>query len=137
MSSHTRIYEMDELTDKATAGTSATQVLEKVKGRVVLGGHRQNPNHFEQHELSSPTATELAFGIVLGQALVNRRRVSVVDIKTAYLNATMKDPNGDMFCELSKELSAKVVRKYPKYSAYLTSKGKLLARVDKAVYGCK
>ena len=70
--------------------------IDKIKGRIVAGGHRQDRSLFNDNDISSPT---VALTSVLAMAAVAAREghyVMTLDHKAAYLNATMVGPRVDM-----------------------------------------
>ena len=59
----------------------------KLKARLVAGGDQQDKGLYE--DLSSPTVSTSAVFTLLAVAAHENRRVAVVDISGAYLNADM------------------------------------------------
>ena len=64
-----------------------TREFERLKARPVAGGDQQDKNLYG--DLSSPTVSTSAVLAVLSIAAFERRKVSVVDISGAYLNANV------------------------------------------------
>ena len=106
---------------------------DKLKSRLVAGGHMQDKTLYD--DLSSPTAALMSVLIVCAIAALEKRKTATVDIGGAYLNADM------MTCiivhmMLDKRMSAMLLEIDESYRKYLTPKGELCVRLDKALYGC-
>ena len=78
-------------------------ILDRIKARLVAGGHRQDRSLYSDQETSLPTVSLTA---VFAQAAIATHRrdfVMTLDHKAGYLNATMKGPEMSMM--LSSEVS--------------------------------
>ena len=76
--------------------------FDKMKARLVAGGHRQDRSLYTEQKTSSPTVSLTA---VIAHAAIAAHRgdhIMTLDHKAAYLNATMKEPVVKMM--LSKEV---------------------------------
>ena len=108
--------------------------LDKIKARLVAGGHRQDRSLYTEQETSSPTVSLTA---VFAQAAIAAQRgdhVMTLDHKAAYLNATMKGLVVKMM--LSKEVSNTLCDICKDYKVYLRANGTILVQLQKALYGC-
>jgi hypothetical protein len=107
--------------------------LQKLKARMVAGGHMQDRSKYA--DLSSPTACKTALFSVAAIAAKERRHVVTADIEMAYLNTELKGvvkplmriPRNmaDILCEIDKE-----------YILYVNEDGSIIVQLDKALYGC-
>jgi Reverse transcriptase (RNA-dependent DNA polymerase) len=105
--------------------------LDKIKARLVAGGHRQDRSLYTDQETSSPTVSLTA---VFAQAAIAAQRgdhVLTLDHKAAYLNATMKGPAVKMI--LSKEVSSALCEIGDEYKAYLRKDRTILVQLQKAL----
>ena len=108
--------------------------IDKMKARLVAGGHRQDRSLYTDEETSSPTASLTA---VFAQAALAAHRgdsILTLDHKAAYLNAVMKGPVVKMI--LSKEVSTILCEISNEFKVYLRANGTILVQLEKALYGC-
>ncbi len=109
-------------------------VFDKLKGRLVAGGHRQDKTLYE--DLSSPTADQSSVMTIAAIAACEHRKVATCDIGGAYLNAPM-DPTGIIVnMRIDRTLSAILAKLDPVYADFLDEKGTCIVQLDKALYGC-
>eukprot|EP01030_Chromulinospumella_sphaerica_P034339 gene34339-biopygen9391 len=106
--------------------------FEKLKSRLVAGGHRQDKELYG--DISSPTASTTALMIVCALAAREHRRVITMDITGAYLNANMKGVKTHML--LDSTLSTLLSDLNPIYNNYKDEKGRVTVLLKKALYGC-
>lgn len=88
----------------------------------------------ESDDNSSPTVSTCSVFIVAAIAAREKRKVATVDISGAYLNAPMGET--EVFMRLDKLVSSVLVRLDDGYKNYLSDKGELVVKLDKALYGC-
>ncbi len=69
---------------------SADGQFEKLKARLVAGGHQQDRSSYTLEETSSPTVSTTSLFTLLALKK-DKDKVVTVDIKSAYLNASMSD----------------------------------------------
>ena len=86
-------------------------------------------------DLSSPTAALMSVLLVCAIAAHEKRKTAKVDIGGAYLNADMMT-GIIVHMMLDKRMSEMLVMIDDSYKKFLTSKGELCVRLDKALYGC-
>ena len=110
----------------------ANNVFEKIKARLVGGGHRQKRYLYSESETSSPTISLVGLYIVATIAADEERTVITADVAGAYLRAYMKK---FVLIQINKEESAILVEMYPELIEYLDDDGKLTAECLKALYG--
>ena len=108
--------------------------LDRVKGRIVAGGHRQDKSLYEDKEISSPTVALTSVLITAALAAKEGKHVMTLDHKAAYLNADMKGPAVEML--ISPEVAEILCDIDPKYRSYIRADKKIAVRLKKALYGC-
>ena len=109
--------------------------FEKLKARLVAGGHLQNRELYDQNEISSPTVGTSSVMTTIAIAAQERRCVATADIGEAYLNANLPKEKA-ILMRLSKENAAILVLLKPEYEPFLQSNGTMIVRLTKALYGC-
>jgi hypothetical protein len=108
--------------------------FEKLKGRLVAGGHRQDKELYE--DLSSPTADHSSVMTVAAIAACEGRHVATCDIGGAYLNAPISPTGIQVHMRIDSTLAAILARLDPRYKQYIGMKGDVIVQLDKALYGC-
>ena len=109
--------------------------IDKINGRFVASGHRQdrslfqNRSLFQDSEISSPTVALTSVLTMAAIAAHEGHCVMTLDHKAAYLNAVMSGPPGDML--LTPEVAAILCRLDPSHKRFLRR-----LRPKKALYGC-
>jgi len=106
--------------------------LDKLKARLVAGGHMQNRSLYP--DLSSPTAATTAIFIIAAIAAKEKRHVVTMDIGSAYLNADME--GRDVYMRLDRVCSEAYCKLYAPALPFLEADGTLVVRLRKALYGC-
>jgi hypothetical protein len=103
-----------------------------IKARFCANGVKQR-KYLDVSEWSSPAVLleSTITSCVIDAA--EERHIVVADIDGAYLYADMED---DEFIWVDPVLSAILLQIWPELKEYLTSDGKLLLRLKKALYGC-
>jgi len=112
----------------------STGQFEKLKARLVAGGHMQDRSLYTENDRSSPTVASDSVQMIAHIAAVERRKVKCCDITGAYLNATLK--NVEVLMKLDKTLSEILVELYPEYNAFLNGDGTIIVKLKRALYGC-
>ena len=108
--------------------------FEKVKARLVAGGHQQDRTVYGD-KVSSPTVAISSVFMIAVIAAAKRRVVTTVDIPGAYLHANMPE-DCEVLMRLNKYLSNVIVQLDDKYSIYMNDDGSIIVKLDKALYGC-
>jgi hypothetical protein len=103
--------------------------FDKLKARLVGGGDKQDKNIY--YDISSPTVSLTASLMLAGLAAKENRKVAVMDIAGAYLNAYMKQ---EVFMRLDPEVSKILIDMDPDYKECLTPDGCIIVRFIKAIY---
>ena len=112
----------------------STGEFEKLKARLVAGGHMQDKSLYE--DLSSPTAQTSHVFAVAAIAAAEEREVVTLDIGGAYLNASLKDTGIKVHMKLDKVMSGMLVLLKPEYKEFIQADGTMIVLLDKALYGC-
>ena len=108
--------------------------IDKIKGRFVAVGHRQDRSLFQDSEISSPRAALTSVLAVAAIAAHEGHYVMTFDHKAAYLNAEMRWPPVDML--LTSEVAAILCKLDSSHKSVLRRNGKIGRRLKKALYGC-
>ena len=109
----------------------AKGTFEKIKARLVADGSKQDRALYPDN--SSHTVTMQSLLMTLLIAAKEGRKAMKIDIGGAYLNAEMTGE--EVIMEVDKMLTRMVQRYLPETEPYVEN-GKLLVRLDKALYGC-
>ena len=109
----------------------AKGIFEKIKARLVADGSKQDRALYPDN--SSPTVAMHSMMMALLIAAKEDRKALKIDIGGAFLNAEMTGE--EVIMELDKLLTSIVKRYLPELEPYVED-GKLLVRLDKALYGC-
>ena len=111
----------------------ASGEFEKLKARLVAGGDQQDKTLYD--DLSAPTVGTSSVFTLLCIAAHEGRRVTVIDISGAYLNADM-NTGLTVHMKLDKKMTGTMVKLSPDYAKYTDARGCVVVRLDKALYGC-
>jgi hypothetical protein len=108
---------------------------DKFKARLVAGGHRQIRNLYDEAKhLSSPTVKSQSVLMVAAIAATEKRDVATLDVKGAYLNASLTRVK--VFMRIEPRLAKILVQLDKTYKQFLSAKGDLVVELEKALYGC-
>ena len=109
-------------------------VIEKIKARLVGGGHMQDKIQLDPELISSTTLRTASYNIIVNIAAFEDRDLSVIDIRSAYLQASL--PEGVVvFMLIRKDLADIIIELDPSAIPFLNEKGQLYVRLKKALYG--
>ena len=108
--------------------------IDKIKGRVVARGHRQDRSLIRDTDISSPTVALTSVLMVVAIAARDRHHVMTLDHKAAYLNARITGPPVEMM--LSPEVAQILCELDPTNRKFLRRDKKIAVRLKKALYGC-
>ena len=115
---------------------NAANDFEELKARIIGHGNRQVVDK-SSGGTSSPTVAMTTVMAGLSIAAKNKDlELAVFDVKNAYLNAPLKDPNGQLMF-LSAEVADMMIRNDNELIKYIRSDGRILVRLRKALYGLK
>ena len=110
--------------------------FDKLKARLVAGGHRQDTSLYD--DVSSPTVNLTTLYTILAIAAHEGHNLTAIDIKGAYLNASLKSVEVHM--KIPPYLARLFVPVYQHLqnrdiSEYLEPDGSLIVKIKKALYG--
>jgi hypothetical protein len=106
----------------------------KYKARLVALGNGQIMD--DNVNVSSPTVSGESIMLCLGLAAQRRWQIATADVTGAYLEAPMGEEDV-VFMELNRELTKRLCGLSTEYTNYVDEKGKLVVKLQKALYGCK
>ena len=113
---------------------NADGVFEKVKARLVAGGHLQDREIYNNG--SSPTASTTVVFMEAAIAAKLCNAVAHIDFSGAFLNADMpKTGNHVVNMRLDKYLTSVLVKIAPEYEEFVEGDGTIVCRLNKALYG--
>jgi hypothetical protein len=118
------------LKDKYTA----QGVFDKIKARLVAGGHLQDRNIYDNG--ASPTVSTSAVFIIAGIAAMERRAVATVDFPGAFLYSEMPEDGPPIFMRLNKFETMVLVHIDETYKKYVQKNGTCIVQLKRALYGC-
>ena len=105
---------------------------DKVKARLVAGGHRQDRSLYPDNY--SPTVSLENLFIESCIAANNNMNIISLDIASAYLNADMSHEN--IYMRLDKYISNLMCDLDSTYSNFINKNGNIIVKLNKALYGC-
>ena len=108
--------------------------FEKLKSRLVAGGHMQDRGLAMFEDISSPTAQLPFIFMIAAIAAKERRHTRVIDIAGAYLNANIS--RHEILMELDPVMVDILVDIDPTYSEFVRDNGTMVVKLEKALYGC-
>lgn len=112
----------------------ASGAFEKYKARLVAGGNNQDKDLYEN--LSSPTAATSSVLTVAAIAANEGRKVITMDIGGAFLNSDITRTGVPVYMTLNKDMASILMDLDPGYVPFVSSDGKVVVKLDKALYGC-
>ena len=104
------------------------------RARLVGGGHRTDPDVYDNFEKHSPTVPIEVAMLQLGIAAKQNGSIEVFDIPCAYLNASL-DKDKQQMMRFPKEIAKLLVRADPEAKKFLQEDGTILVQVLRALYG--
>jgi hypothetical protein len=113
---------------------NASGGVDRVRARTTAGGHRQDRALYSAEDTSAPTVAMWCIFLELLLAAHESREVHVIDIKSAYLNASMSRHN--VMVKLEPLLTDIILKREPSFSSGIDHDGRLIVKLDKALYGC-
>jgi hypothetical protein len=112
---------------------SPTNVFLKLKARLVAMGNLQDRSLYTTEDTKSPTVAQSSSYILLATAANERRHILSFDVNCAYLNADM---NTEVIMELNPLTAELLSQLDPNFKQFLERDGKMLVKLNKALYGC-
>ena len=111
---------------------NAHGVFEKLKARLVAGGHRTETSLYSSSETSSPTVAFETLMLVLSIAAFEERDAEAIDFPGAYLYAILKEKQ---LMKIGPELADIAIHVNPELEKYQQQDRSILVEIDKALYG--
>ena len=108
--------------------------IDRMKARLVAGGHRQNRSLYTDQETSSPTVALSSVLMTAALAADKAYHIMTLDHKAAYLNATMVGHVVEM--SIGKEVAGLLCSVSPSHEKFVRADGSIIVRLRKALYGC-
>jgi hypothetical protein len=109
--------------------------FEKLKSRLVAGGHMQNREEYSTEDITSPTVSITSVLTNIAIATIENRKCKCVDIGTAYLNTSIPR-NKTILMRLNNLEAELLCTLEPSYSPYKRRDGTIVVQLMKALYGC-
>ena len=106
--------------------------FDKLKARLVAGGHMQDRMEYTSKDTSSPTVSLSAVYMVAGIAAREERVVATADVGMAFLKA---DLHREIIMSLEPKLAKMMCKVLPEYEDYINEDGTLCVILKKALYG--
>ena len=103
---------------------------DKIKARLVAGGHRQTP--MADAATYAPTSNYTNVLINLNLASYQRKHLATIDIKGAYLHA---DLQSNIYMKLDKQIAKYLIQLDPTFHPFLHQDGHLVVALRKSLYG--
>ena len=113
----------------------STGQFEKLKARIVAGGHQQDRTVYNSNDISSPTVSTECVYMIAGIAAMERRKVITVDIAGAYLKGSFKEGAEPIYMRLDATTAETLCSINPGYKAYQRSDGTMYVQLLKPLYG--
>jgi hypothetical protein len=106
--------------------------FEKLKARLVAGGHRTDQSLYTVDDLASPTVCLESVMMVLSISANESRDIEAIDFPGAYLNANLAEPQ---LMKLDRVMAEEAVKLDPNLQQYVQQDGTMLVELTKALYG--
>ena len=113
--------------------TNPDGTFDKLKSRLVAGGHRQDKNDYE--EFNSPTVAVSSLFTIACIAAKEKRIVVAMDVPTAYPNARRKDGMKRVAIKLDKIITSILCTMDTNWRQYVLTDGTSVAELQGALYG--
>ena len=113
---------------------TSTGAFDKLKSRLVAGGHMQERSEILYEDTNAPTAALSHLMIIATIAARERRRVKTLDIGGAYLNADIS--SHEILMELDRTMAGFLCQIDPSFIEFLREDGTMVVKLLKALYGC-
>ena len=101
--------------------------IDRMKARLVAGGHRQDRSMYREVETSSPTVALSSVLITTSIAAHRGEHIMTLDHEAAYLNAAMV--GHAVHVRLSKEVSALLCKMAPDHLQYMRQDGTIVVKL--------
>ena len=118
------------LKDKYTA----QGVFDKLKARLVAGGHLQDREIYDNG--ASPTVATTSLFMIATIAAKEGRSVATIDFPGAFLHSTIPQDGPQTYMKLNKFETMVVTRIDPSYLKFVRPDGTMIVKLTRALYGC-
>ena len=108
--------------------------IDRIKGRIVAGGHMQDKFLHEDEEMSSPTVALTSVLTMAALAAKKERHVMTLDHNAVYLNAAMEGSSVEIL--ISPEVVEILCDIDVAYRKFIRADNKIAVWLMKALYGC-
>ena len=108
--------------------------IDRMKARLVAGGHRQDRSLYKDQDTSSPTVALSTVLMAASIAAHKAQHVMTLDHKAAYLNASMV--GNSVYVRLGKDVAVLLCKLAPKYHQFIRADGTITVKLRRALYGC-
>jgi hypothetical protein len=109
-------------------------LYDKLRARLVSGGHQQSRREVLHEDITSPTAAIPFLFAVATIAAAEKREVVTADVPVAYLHADNSAHNITM--TLERDIAEALIRIDQTYAQYQLPDGSLVVKLQRALYGC-
>jgi len=113
-----------------------SNVFDKLKSRLVGGGHRMDRSMWSESDCASPTVSTSAVFMVAAIAAMEKRAVATCDFPGAYLNCEIPKDGPQVYMKLDKFLTTVLIKLDPSYTEYVRADGTCVVKLTRALYGC-
>ena len=110
--------------------------FDKMKARLVAGGHKEVVDDLADNEFASPTANIHVLFICLEIICKLGMRFRCIDVTGAYLHAELP-LDKDIHMYMGEQLSKIITDIYPERKIYIGNNNKMLVKLKKCLYGLK
>ena len=109
-------------------------LLEKIKARLVAGGHMQDRASIDPESVSSTTLRTPSYNTLLNIGVFEDAEISIIDIRSAYLQASLP-PELTIHMKLNKDIVEILKEIDPSVVEFITETGEVFVKLNKALYG--
>ena len=113
---------------------TADGAFEKLKTRLVAGGHRQDRLIYDNG--ASPTAATSSVFMIAALAANENRAVATVDFPGAFLNSFMPDDSPPIYMRLNRYETKVLTEIDHCYKNFICSNGTVVVKLKRGLYGC-
>ena len=109
--------------------------FDKLKARLVAGGHMQDRSVYSESDTSAPTVATEAVMMIAVIAAREQRHVVTVDIGGAFLKGKFREDSTPVYMRLDKDLADTLCAIDKGYEALLRPDGSLYVKLTRPLYG--
>jgi hypothetical protein len=112
-----------------------TGKFEKLKARLVGGGHMQDKSLYNEYETASPTVSTTSVFLLATIAATERRQVATIDIPGAYLHAQLDPQSPPIHMSLDKIMTEALCHIDPTFKQFVRHDKTSIVKLTRAIYG--